>query len=66
MFCFLIFFFFLLWIILKVFIDFVTILLLFLSSDFLAKITFWFFGHEACEILAPQLGAEPTRLCTGR
>ena len=44
---------FLLWVILKVFIDFVTILLVFLSSDFLAKIMFWFFGHEPCEILAP-------------
>ena len=54
------FFFFLLWIIFKVFIDFVTILLLLLSSDFLAKIMFWFFGHEACGILAPQLGTEPT------
>ena len=21
---------------------------------------FWFFGHGACEILAPQLGIEPT------
>ena len=64
MFYFLVFFFVfvfvLLWVIFKVFIDFVTILLLFLSSDFLAKIMFWFFGHEACGILAPQLGTEPT------
>ena len=38
---------FLMWTIFKVFIVFVTIL-------------FWFFGNGACEILAPQLGIEPT------
>ena len=38
------FFFFLMWTIFKVFIDFVTI---------------WFFGHGACGILAPQPGIEP-------
>ena len=38
------------WTIFKVFIEFVTILLLF---------TFWLFGHEACGILAPQPGIEP-------
>ena len=36
------------WTILKVFIKFVTILFL-----------LWFFGHEACGILAPQPGIEP-------
>ena len=39
------------WAIFKVFIEFVTILLLFTS---------WFFGPEACEILAPWPGIEPT------
>ena len=34
----------------KVFIEFVTILLLFV---------FWFFGHESWEILAPWPGTEP-------
>ena len=38
---------FLMWAIFKVVIVFVTIL-------------FWFFGREACEILAPQLGVKPT------
>ena len=37
------------WTIFKVFIESVTILIL-----------FWFFGHEACGILAPQPGIEPT------
>ena len=37
------------WTIFKVF-EFVTVLLLFL---------FWFFGHEACGILAPQPGTDP-------
>ena len=37
------------WTIIKVFIESVTILLL-----------FWFFGREACGILAPRPGIEPT------
>ena len=37
-------FFFLLWTILKIFLEFVTVLHLFM---------FWFFGQEACETLAP-------------
>ena len=36
----------------KAFIEFVTILFLFYM--------FWFFDHEACRILAPQPGIEPT------
>ena len=40
------------WTILKVFIEFVTILLL-------LYVFFWFVGHEACGILAPQPGIEP-------
>lgn len=36
----------------KVFIAFVTILILFM---------FWFFGQEACTVLAPRPGIEPTR-----
>ena len=39
------------WTIFKVFIEFVTILLLFFN--------FWFFGYKACEILAPRPGIEP-------
>ena len=39
------------WTIFKVFIEFVTILLLFY--------VFGFFGHEACGILAPWPGIEP-------
>ena len=51
-FIFLSFFFFLMWTILKVFIEFVTILpLLFV---------FWLFGQEAYGILAPQPGIKPT------
>ena len=42
----------LMWTIFKVFIEFVTILLLF-------YVFFWFFGHEACGILAPRPGIEP-------
>jgi len=45
------FFFFWMWTILKVFIEFVSILLLFI---------FWFFGYEACGVLAPWPGMEPT------
>ena len=37
------------WTILKVFVEFDTILFL-----------FWFFGCKACEILVPRLGIEPT------
>ena len=37
----------------KVFIEFVTILLLF-------HVSFWFFGPEACGILAPWAGIKPT------
>ena len=40
------------WTVFKVFIEFVTILLLFYVLVF--------FGHNACEILAPQPGIEPT------
>ena len=50
--------FFLMWTILKVFIECVTILLLFLM--------FWFFGHKACRILVPWPGIEFIRPCTGR
>ena len=39
------------WTIFKVFIEFVTILLLFY--------VFWLFGHETCGILAPSPGIEP-------
>ena len=42
------------WTTFKVFIEFVTILLLFLCFGF-----FFFFGHEACGILAPLPGIEP-------
>ena len=42
------------WTVFKVFIEFVTILLLFY--------VFWFFGPEACGTLAPQPGIEPARL----
>ena len=42
------------WTIFKVFIEFVTILLLFY--------VFWFFGREACGILAPRPGIEATPL----
>ena len=41
------------WTIFKVFIEFVTILLLF-------YVLFFFFGHEVCGILAPQPGIEPS------
>ena len=41
------------WTILKVFIEFVTILLLFM---------FWFFGHEACGFLVSPPGLEPAPL----
>ena len=41
---------FLMWTIFKVFIEFVTIFLLFYA----------FFGHEACGILAPRPGIEPS------
>ena len=37
------------WAIFKVFIEFVTVLLL--------VFTFWFFGHEACVVLAPTVPA---------
>ena len=39
------------WTFLKIFIDFVTILLLLLM--------FWFFGHKTCGIIAPYLEIEP-------
>ena len=38
------------WTIFKVFIEFVTMLLVFFK--------FWFFGHKACGILGPQPGIE--------
>ena len=60
--CYDFFFFFLLWTIFKVFIEFVTILFLFWGFSFL--LFFWFFGHEACGILAPQPGAEPILLAS--
>ena len=41
------------WTILKVFIEFVTIPLLFM---------FWFFGHEACGFLVSPPGLEPAPL----
>ena len=44
------FFFFLMWTIFKVSIEFIIILLCFI---------FWFFGRQAYEILAPQAGVEP-------
>ena len=47
------------WTIFKVFIEFVAALLLFFY-------VFWFFGHEACGILAPRPGMEPTPPCIGR
>ena len=40
----------------KVFIEFITIYIFFLCF------MFWFFGHEACGILVPQPGIEPTSL----
>ena len=40
------------WTIFEVFIEFVTTLLLFFML--------WFFGHEACGILAPWPGIKPT------
>ena len=43
------------WTIFKLSIEFVTVLFLFLCFDF-----FFFFGHEACRILAPRPGIEPT------
>ena len=43
---------FLIWTIFKVFIEFVTVLLLF-------SLMFWFFGHEACGILVPPPGIKP-------
>ena len=46
-------FFFLMWTIFKVFVEFVTILLLFM---------FWFFGHEARVILVPPPEIEATPL----
>ena len=41
----------------KVFIEFVTMLLLFYGF-----LVFFFFGHEACRILHPQPGIEPASL----
>ena len=41
------------WTIFKVFIEFLTILLL-------CFFMFWFFGREACGILVPRPGIEPT------
>ena len=64
--CFLkIFFFFLMWIIFKVFIEFATILLLFLYvlgffCCFYYYYYYYFFGCKACRSLAPRLGIEPT------
>ena len=46
------------WTIFKIFIEFVTMLPLFY--------VFWYFGQEACGILAPQPGIEPTAPCIGR
>lgn len=39
------------WTFLKIFTDFVTVLLLLLM--------FWFFGHKTCGIIAPYLEIEP-------
>ena len=48
----------------KVFIEFVTVLLLYFVTILLLQywvfFMFWFFGHEACGILATQPGIEPT------
>ena len=44
------------WIIFKVFFECITILFLFFFFFFLM---FWFFGIEACGILAPQPEIEP-------
>ena len=41
------------WTIFKVATEFVTILFLFYV------LVFWFFGHKACEVLAPWPGIEP-------
>ena len=46
--------FFLMWTTFKVFIEFVTILLLFYVLDF-----FFFFGRKACRILVPGPGIQP-------
>ena len=46
------------WTVFKVFIEFVTILLLFYS--------FWFFDTKACGILVPRPGIEPRTLCIRR
>ena len=46
-------FFFLMWTIFKVFVEFVTVLLLFM---------FWFFGHEACWILVLRPGTQSVPL----
>ena len=55
------FFFVLMWIIFKVFIEFATILLLFLYVlVFFCFYLFIFFGCKACRSLAPRLGIEPT------
>ena len=48
-------FFFLMWAIFKVFIEFVIIL-------FLLYVLFFFFGREACEIVAPWPGIKPFSL----
>ena len=48
------------WTILKVFIEFVTVLLLFFFFFNCLFFFVWLFGHEACGILAPQSGIEPT------
>ena len=56
------------WTIFKVFIEFVTVLLLlFLTSlleynclQYCFCFMFWFFGHEAHGILAPRPGIEPS------
>ena len=49
---------FLLLLFLKVFIEFVTILLLFSVLGWF--FFFFFFGHEACGILVPQPGIKPS------
>ena len=46
------------WIIFKVFIEFVTILLLFYVFIFVFFV-FFFFGQEACGIVGPRSGMEP-------
>ena len=42
----------------KIFIEFVTMLLLFYGGFFVCLFVCWLFGHKTCGILAPQPGIE--------